>query len=243
TNETAQTLLKKVEDQKTKTTSVTQANPPQQPTTQIRVFQPDDPSATEPIRVRGTTLKTALSLYAQKQWDAACEAMQEHFDNTNNKAPQTNELIQDMRHVGEYITQAQRFLSDDPIQAIGYLKKALEIDRKVGQGLHQSFIRTQLHKTAKHAVVSTFKNRQYARTYWAMEEARKYGPIDPQLQQMEIDLEKRAMDLFTKGYTLRTRSPERAREIWQTVLKMVPPTSVAYQKAASYLQNGPSSYD
>ena len=82
----------------------------------------------------------------------------------------------------------------------------------------------------------------YTAAYSAIKIAKQYGGLDASLKRILTALEKKAMALFTKGYTMRSRKPKQARRLWSKVLRMVPPKSRAYQKAYEWLNNSGKGY-
>ena len=48
--------------------------------------------------------------------------------------------------------------------------------------------------------------------------------------------------LFTRAYTMRSSNKAKARRLWQQILRMVPSSSQAYQKAYKWLNNSAPSY-
>jgi transposase-like protein len=103
-------------------------------------------------------------------------------------------------------------------------------------------IKSRLGKVARVLATSALASRRYATAYAAVKIARKYGGNSSQLSSVVKQLESAANKLFTRGYTIRTRSPAKAKRLWQQVLKMVPPGSAIYTKAYKWLNSSGPSY-
>jgi tetratricopeptide (TPR) repeat protein len=180
--------------------------------------------------------REALSLYGKGKWDEAADAMDAYGKGEQGKRrTRALRMAQAMRRVGKALGDGQRAQSTDPGLALKHYQRALAEDRKVGGGKHQQSIRGKLYKVARVRATRLMASKQYERAKSAVAIAAKFGPVDAQLKKVKKELEQKALEIFNKGYALKSSSPQRARAYWKRVLKMVDSKSPAYVKAYSYL--------
>lgn len=191
---------------------------------------------------RGSTrrlLKEALSLYEKMEWDGAADAVEAQLATVRPDTLRTKLAAQAkaMRRVGDAYRAALASQTRSPAQAIRHYQLALKEDEKASGGAHRKVFEERLFKVARVQAISSLSTGHDSAAYDAIKLARRYGPVDAQLTSVQKTLEKRAMELFTKAYTIRTRNAAEAQRIWQRVLRMVPPESQAYQKAYKWLNS------
>ncbi|PID38831.1 MAG: hypothetical protein CSB49_03575 [Proteobacteria bacterium] len=195
------------------------------------------------IRVSGSAVKKALVSYRNKEWREAYSALSSAAESMRGRRARTmKKLANAVKQVGVNYARGLRTQATNPSAALNYYRKALKYDRQVPRRPHQATLKKHVYKVARIYATTAFSGGNYPGSYSAIKTAKAYGSLDSTLKRLIKRLEKKAMELFTKGYTLRTRSPKAAQRMWQTVLRMVPPGSAAYQKAYKWLNNAKPSY-
>lgn len=205
--------------------------------------RPRVPSSGRPIRVGGSQVSKALGAYRRKEWGPAYETLNGYADSlSGRKKAKVKKLAQAVKKVGVSYARALRGQVSNPGEALRQYQTALKYDRQIPRSPHQGMLRAAAFKVARIHATTAFSSGNYPGSYAAVKAAQNYGALDGTLQSLLKRLDAKAMELFTKAYTMRTRSPKQARRIWQRVLKMVPSKSPAYQKAYSWLNNSTPRY-
>jgi len=217
------------------------------PRTTPRAHTPHHPKPPAPagnggtIRIRGGKLKGVIALYKQKQWGQAHKEAKDLAASSKGRAKKTADaLVQAIYKVGMSWNRAQKAASDEA--RLKYYEDALQADRKIQRGIHQAALKSLIVQAAKASAARAIAQRRYATAARAVKIANRYGGSDPTLDRVKQVLEKKAMEMFTKGYTIRGTNVKQARQLWQNVLKIVPPSSPAYQRAYQWLNNSSPSY-
>jgi pSer/pThr/pTyr-binding forkhead associated (FHA) protein/tetratricopeptide (TPR) repeat protein len=195
---------------------------------------------TKPIKVTPSGQgKAALALYKKKQWGQALQAMKEFAAAQRGKKQKAaNALADAIQAVGQNWGRAEK-AAGNPALALGYYKAALAADARIERGSHQKALKEQLVKAARGAASTALARKQYRAAYDAVKEGERYGGKgDPALQRIVAALEKAAQQVFDKAYYLKSSNLAKARQLWQEVLRMVPPGSPIYQKAYGWLNSG-----
>ena len=200
----------------------------------------------EPAAQRASvSLRQAILPYKRQQWSAAKAALERLRRSTKSSrlAMRAQRLSELVAKIEQLVLGAQRIQSKEPSRALASYRKALKLDASVpGQPL-QSILKAQLYKVARYQASSELAHGRYRTAYRAVKVAQRYGLLDGPLKKVLSELESRAKELFTRGYTLRSRDPARARQLWQQVLHIVPATSETYQKAYTWLNQSAPAYD
>ncbi|MCA9666252.1 MAG: FHA domain-containing protein [Myxococcales bacterium] len=195
------------------------------------------------IRVSGAGARKALSLYRAKQWGPAYMEMKRHVQQLSGKRKSRGEkLLETIRSVAQAVMRAERDQVRNPRRAMSYYEKALKLDQRVPRKPHQAMLKGRLAKVARVLATSAMASRRYSTAYAAVRVARKYGGNSAQLASVVKQLEGEAQRLFTRGYTIRSSNPAKAKRMWQQVLKMVPAGSAIYTKAYKWLNSSGPSY-
>ena len=185
----------------------------------------------------------ALAAYRRKEWLPAHTALKAAAEGQRGrKRRRTLALAKAVKQVGVNYARGIQTQAANPGAALRYYKTALKYDRKVPRGPHQAELKRQLYKVARIYATTAFTNGNYPGSYSAIKTAKAYGSLDGTLQRLLKRLDKKAMDLFNKAYTMKGSSPKQARRMWQTVLRMVPSKSEAYRKAYNWLNNSTPRY-
>ena len=199
-------------------------------------------SRVKPIRVTGRgKAKAAINLYKQRQWAQAFNTIKDHAGGqTGARKRQAEQLADAIRVVARSWIRGER--ATKPAAALKYYQAALAADRKIGRGYHQRELKKRIYEAAKRQATNSLAKKRYTSAYAAYRLAKKYGSVDPTLRRVMQALERKAQDLFTKGYTKRNTNIGYARKLWQQVLRMVPSSNTSYQKAYQYLNSSAPSY-
>ena len=197
-------------------------------------------SRTRPIRVGRGKGRAAIKLYKQRQWAQAFNAIKDHAaSQTGPRKRQAEQLADAIRTVASSWIRGER--ATKPAKALKYYQKALSADRKAG-GYHQRALKKMIYDAAKRQATNSLSKKRYSSAFAAYKAAKKYGPEDAVLRRVMSALERKAQELFTKGYTKRTTNIAYARKLWQQVLRMVPHNNPHYTKAYQYLNSSTPSY-
>lgn len=205
-----------------------------------RTIQPTESSTRRDTSQRSASprLNTAIALYRKKDWSAAANAADAAATNLKGTQRQHAELMAaSMRAVGQAYDAAIELQSRDPARAVKQLEAALRRDKKIRPGYHQAGLRSLLVKVARRMASEALASKRYEEAHRAVELLRRNGQADGQTKSIQSQLERAAMNLFTKAYAMRDRNPRQARQLWQQVIRMVPPSSPVYQKAYTWLNN------
>jgi pSer/pThr/pTyr-binding forkhead associated (FHA) protein len=189
-------------------------------------------------------LKRALALYADMQWSDAAAMLEEQAKGESNESRKNllEQRAKSIRRVGKAYQDALAIQTRNQRRAIRAYQQAITADQKASGGIHKQNFEQRLYKVARLHAITSLKTGRYDTAYRGLTLAKRYGTVDDQLKRVEESLERKASDLFTKGYTIRTRNAAEARRLWQRVLRMVSPESAVYQKAYKWLNNSAPAY-
>jgi len=200
-----------------------------------------EPPETTSIKVHGVKAKAALSAYGKKQWGQAYkEAKEGAAELSGRRRSQADSLAEAIRMVGQSWTRAES--ASKPVARIKYYELAIQHDAKIPKRPHQRALKKLIATAALAEATNALSRKQYPAAYAAAKLAEKHGGRDQLLVKVNNTLEQEAMKLFTRGYTMRSSDKAQARRLWQQILRMVPSSSKAYQKAYTYLNNSTPSY-
>jgi pSer/pThr/pTyr-binding forkhead associated (FHA) protein/tetratricopeptide (TPR) repeat protein len=209
---------------------------PRQPRTRPR----STPKST-PIKVRGGKAKLALNLYRQKQWGPAHKEAKAHASSLSGRRKgQADRLADAIHKVGMSWNRAEHMTKTSA--KLKYYQLALKFDAKLPRKPHQRTLKKLIASTATKVATNAISRKKYSSAYAAVKLAERYGGSDPLVNKVKKSLEAKAMQLFTKGYTMRSSNKAQARRLWQQILRMVAPSSKAYQKAYMWLNNSTPTY-
>lgn len=194
------------------------------------------------VRISGSGAKQAIAYYKERQWGPAFQSIKAYANSTSGRKKKKAEILADIiRKVGQNWIRAERASATATVMK--YYQQAMVYDRKLNKrGYHQKELKGKLFSAARREATQALSRRQYTSAYTAYKLAKKYGPEDALLRKVMVSLGKKAQELFTKGYTKRQSNIAYARKQWQQVLKMVPPSNPAYQKAYTWLNNSTPAY-
>ena len=184
--------------------------------------------------------KAAIKLYKQRQWAQAFNTIKDHASGQAGGRKKSAEQLADaIRVVARSWIRGER--ATKPAAAIKYYQTALSADRKIG-GYHQRELKKRIYDQARRHATNSLAKKRYSSAFSAYKLAKNYGSVDPVLRRVMKALERKAEDLFNKGYTKRSSNIAYSRKLWQQVLRMVPAENPHYQKAYKYLNTSAPSY-
>jgi len=175
-----------------------------------------------------------MALYKAKDFENAARAFR--TEALRNPA-QTDKLIAVAKKVSDMKTaldHAASVESSNPAQAMKDYETALGIDAAVGKGMHAAFIKQKMGKAQLASAQQAFSGGKYEIAYQTMQAAVKAGAGDGGLAKQ---LETKATELVNKGVAAQKSNPNQAKDLFRTVVRMVPPTSPSYVKAYGLLNN------
>ena len=203
--------------------------------------QPRTSPKSTTIKVRGGKAKVALNLYRQKQWGPALKEAKAHASSLSGRRKgQADRLADAIHKVGMSWNRAEHMTKTSA--KLKYYQLALKFDAKLPRKPHQRTLKKLIASTAIKVATNAISRKKYTSAYTAVKLAERYGGGDPLVSKVKKSLEAKAMQLFTKGYTMRSSNKAQARRLWQLILRMVPPSSKAYQKAYMWLNNSTPTY-
>jgi pSer/pThr/pTyr-binding forkhead associated (FHA) protein/tetratricopeptide (TPR) repeat protein len=198
------------------------------------------PKAT-PIKVRGGKAKVVLNLYRQRQWGQAFKEAKTYAGGLSGRRKgQADKLAAAVHKVGQSWNRAEHMSKTSA--KLKYYQLALKYDAKIPRAPHQRTLKKLIASTATKVATDAISKKKYTSAYAAVKLAERYGSGNPLVGKVKKSLEAKAMQIFTKGYTMRSSNKAVARRQWQQVLRMVPPSSKAYQKAYMWLNNSTPTY-
>ncbi len=177
-----------------------------------------------------------LAFYRARNWSAAAAELRRlALSQRGVRARRAKSLEAKVRAMGKAFQKAERLKTSNSLAAMYAYQKAMRLDRAISGGIHGAYIKRQLAKVARAAAGSAFSSGKYAQAYRAAQVARKYGGNSAAVARIMAQLERKAKDVFFKGYVLRDKNLAKAKSYWRLVLRMVPSSSQWYKKASTYL--------
>ena len=180
--------------------------------------------------------KVAMQHYKAQAWGQAYEALKEVASRQKGKQQQkTLALAEDIRKMGQAFTRAEAQANSNPAGAVVLYEQAVEIDKRVGKGVHGPYLKKKLSTLSRSEAQKALAAGRYEQAYSLLKTAERYGGEDATTRGIAQGLENRAKELFEKGYAIKGQKPEEAKALWRRVIKMVPSSSQWYVKAYQYL--------
>ncbi len=190
-----------------------------------------------PFRRAGGSRGQFLAFYKARNWSAAAAELRRlAAAQRGARARRTKALEAKVRAMAAAFQKAERQKASNSLAAMSAYQKALRLDRAISGGVHGAYIKRQLAKVARAAAGSAFSAGRYAQAYRAAQVARKYGGNSAAVARIMAQLERKAKEIFFKGYVLRDKNLAKAKSYWRLVLRMVPSSSQWYKKANTYLR-------
>jgi tetratricopeptide (TPR) repeat protein len=125
----------------------------------------------------------------------------------------------------------------NPPYTIQKLKTAIHLDKKISKGHFKTSLSNLLVGCFVHYAQNSLKRGKYSLAYQNASQALRYNPYNPKAKAILANLERYAEKLYKQGYSVRKSDPARAKKLWEKVLKIVPPSSIWYQRAEDRLTN------
>jgi tetratricopeptide (TPR) repeat protein len=176
----------------------------------------------------------AMALYKAKDFDNASRAFR--VEALKNPA-QTDKLIaiaNKVRDLKMALDHAASVEASNPAQAMKDYETAMAIDAQVSKGVHAALFKQKMGKAQLASAQQAFSSGKYEIAYTAMQAAVKAGAGDGGLGKQ---LEAKAAELVQKGASMQKSNPNGAKDLFRTVVRMVPPSSPSYVKAYGLLNN------
>jgi tetratricopeptide (TPR) repeat protein len=181
----------------------------------------------------GPMPKSAKDLYQARNFSGAARELNDLA--TKNKGAlgkQYTTYAQSMSRLQSLIASGDAAASSDTAQAMVQYKDALAADQGVG-GAHQAWIKEKLAKVGKARAGALFAAGKYPAAYQMVLAAEGYGATG--LDGIRDQLSRKAKEIFNQGYIAKDRDPDRAKELFRSVLSMVPGSDESAKKSQSYL--------
>jgi outer membrane biosynthesis protein TonB len=177
--------------------------------------------------------RKAAALYKSQKFAAASAALRDAANDADgSEAKQLSDMAADYTAVGANIDLGERTRSADPPKALSAYRKALQIDRRAGKGVHGSFIRIKLGEVAPRAAASFMAKKRYESAKRACDAAVNYGAgSDPMVTRVRKALDKKAGQFYAYGVKLSKSNPSKATAQFKRVMQMVPTDNPWYVKA------------
>jgi tetratricopeptide (TPR) repeat protein len=175
-----------------------------------------------------------MALYKAKDFENAARAFR--MEAMKNPA-QTDKLIAVAKKVTDLkaaLDHAASVEASNPGQAMKDYETALGIDAAVGKGMHAAYIKQKMGKAQLASAQQAFAGGKYDIAFKTMQDAVKAGAGDGGLGKQ---LEAKAAELVNRAVAVQKSNPNQAKDLYRTVVRMVPPSSPSYVKAYGLLNN------
>jgi hypothetical protein len=177
--------------------------------------------------------KSAKDLYAARNFAGAARELSDLAAKAKGPtAKQYTTFAQAMSRLQSLVSSGDAAASADTAQALVQYRDALAVDQGLG-GTHQAWLKEKLARVGKARAGALFAAGKYPAAYQAVLAAEGYGATG--LDGIRDQLARKAKDIFSQGYIAKDRDPDRAKELFRTVLAMVPGSDESAKKAQSYL--------
>lgn len=199
-----------------------EADPVEKPAKGGAVAQPDS--------------KAGQAAYKAREFQLAYKAyIQDSMRQNENQARKTIEYANQVRTLQQLVEHAAADEAKQPAQAVKEYDQAIALDQKLSKGVHTAFLRQRISGIGAQAAKSAMSAGNYEQAFQAAQAAQKSGV--PEAGAILKQLDQRANEMIWQGQGLQKSNVGQAKQLWRTVLKMVPPSSPTYTKAYSLLNN------
>ncbi len=175
----------------------------------------------------------AANLYRNKSFNTAANMLRTAAaDVSDDDASELRSLASSYESVGTSLAKAKQTQSSNPTGSMASYRRALSLDKRVGDGVHATYIRLQLGRVAPKAAASYMAQRRYEAAKKAADAAVNYGAGgDPTVRRVRKALERQAATFYKSAMKTRKKNPASAKKLLRRVLKMVPADNPWYAKA------------
>lgn len=180
---------------------------------------------------------TATSQYKSKDFTEAAQTLRKAADDASAKqAKSLRSTASSYEKVGTLIDSGNSKQSRDPVAALSAYDQAYQLDKKVGDGAHSSFLRSKLSIVAPKAAASHMAKGRYEAAKSAADKAATYGAgSNAMVKRVRQGLERKAEEFYKDALRNKSKNKAAAKTSLQRILKMVPASSPSYKKAAKLL--------
>ena len=184
-------------------------------------------------------------LYRKKQFaDAASTLKKAAAAASDTEAGKLNSLAKQYASVGSYLTKAAKTQSSNPTASMAAYRQALNLDKKIGNSAHATYIRLKLGAVAPQAAASYMAQKRYEAAKKAADAAVNYGAgSSSTVKRVRNALERKAGEFYKAAAKIYKKKPNNAKKLLRRVIKMVPPDSPWYAKAYKALNSRRKSKD
>lgn len=177
--------------------------------------------------------KKAEAFYQKKQFGSAAAALRAAADSaSDDEASQLRALAKKYETVGASLTKARANKSSSPTTSMAAYRRALSLDKSVGNSTHATYIRLQLGAVAPLAAASYMAQKRYEAAKKAADAAVNYGAgANATVKRVRNALERKAGEFYQSAIKMKKKKPNSARKLLRRVIKMVPADSPWYAKA------------
>ncbi len=189
--------------------------------------------------------KAAAGLYSKKQFGDAATTLKKAASSTSaSEASKLNALAKKYQSVGGYLTKAKKTQSSNPTASMAAYRQALNLDKKIGNSSHATYIRLKLGAVAPQAAASYMAQKRYEAAKKAADAAVNYGAgSSSTVKRVRNALERKAGEFYKAAAKIYKKKPKNAKKLLRRVIKMVPPDSPWYAKAYKALNSRSKSRD
>ncbi|MFH0900260.1 MAG: FHA domain-containing protein [Pseudomonadota bacterium] len=189
---------------------------------------------------KGTTAneRLASSRYSAGQFDRAADKLREAARSASGaKAEELLAKAAAYEALGAAVRRAKDNADQDPVAAMAAYQEALAIDVHSGDGAHAGSLSEHLGKAASRAAIVHLQQGKYEKAMAACTVAAGNGrDNDPLVEKAQKELDVRAKSLYSLAVRLYKKKPSQAKNLWQRVLRMVPPENTWYQQSQAALR-------
>ena len=184
------------------------------------------------------TKRQALELYKNQNFAAATSLLRDTADSVldDDSAEELLDLAVGYGRVGKLFAAAEDSKRTDAPRSLRAYKSALQVDKKVSGGAHQTLIRLRIGQVAPLAARAYMAKSRYGDARDAAADAAKYGDA-ADVAAVLSSLERRAQSQLSKARKAADAGDAReAKSILQAVLGFAPTTGESYAQARSELK-------
>jgi len=233
------TAKAKPKPKKRKSKAKSKAKPKRRATKRRTTRKPKRTATAKPKRSGSTSAvrNKAAGMYRAKKFNTAANTLRTAASAaSSDNADSLRSLASRYEAIGTNLAKAKQTQSSNPTGSMANYRRALSLDKKVGDGVHGTYIRLQLGRVAPKAAASYMAQRRYEAAKKAADAAVNYGAgADPTVRRVRKALERKAGDFYKSASGMMKKKKTSAKKLLRRVLKMVPADSPWYGKAYKML--------
>jgi tetratricopeptide (TPR) repeat protein len=180
--------------------------------------------------------KAANAAYKSRDFNSAFKLfMADSMKISNEKqAVKVIEYANQVRSLAQLVDKASGDESKNAAQAVKEYEQAIQLDQKLGHGMHASYFKGRIGDVAVQGAKQSFAQGKFEDAYATAVAAQRSGA---DASSVLHQLEQKASDLVSQGVSVQKSNLPQAKQYWRTVLKIVPTSSSSYTKAYSLLNS------